>query len=403
MREKEIRKAAQIRKTDRRTEIRASSVQLLLSLIERGGMTTKENLLNNRALTSPLIKFLALDSDEIILSVIETLKTHVLNDKKLARAVKTGFFASENLLSRLITLAEHDDIHSEQLTNTVEQFLVDACTIPGNGICFEDRGWYPRADTTATDEVESKLHNVILYRFLIQLRPVENIFHRTLALAILKQSQELVAPYFARLQISNNVNLTFSLISSLSLWTEIIDLPLPNPFGDTTGLPEDPPPIAIIIGSIMPAIFTKAYLSSGIQSGKPLVRLYMLQLVYTVLNKVQLLKTAAQSGNQKWHDQFDTILETVSRRLPDPQTVLKVYTTSSEHQLNASAAVKVLVLYTDLLSAISAMPRIDAKLITSALQTEWDFTSPTGFFNQLYFLRVIHEQGDINWWSKQGT
>jgi nucleolar pre-ribosomal-associated protein 1 len=403
MREKEIRKAAQTRKTDRRTEIRASSVQLLLSLIERGSMTTKENLLNNRALTSPLIKFLALDSDEIILSVIETLKTHVLNDKKLTRAVKTGFFASENLLSKLITLAEHDNIHSEQLTNTAEQFLVDACTIPGNGICFEDRGWYPRADATATDEVESKLHNVILYRFLIQLRPVENIFHRTLALAILKQSQELVAPFFARLQISNNVNLTFSLISSLSLWTEIIDLPLPNPFGDTTGLPEDPPPIATAIGSIMPAIFTKAYLSSGILSGKPLIRLYMLQLVYTVLNKVQLLKTAAQSGNQKWHDQFDSILETISRRLPDPQTVLKVYTTSSEHQLNASAAVKVLVLYTDLLSAISVMPRIDAKLITSALQTQWNFTSPTGFFNQLYFLRVIHEQGDINWWSKQGT
>ncbi|KAJ2932530.1 hypothetical protein H1R20_g4543, partial [Candolleomyces eurysporus] len=79
---------------------------------------------------------------------------------------------------------------------------------PGIGLCFKDRGWYPRDvsggdslfnegedDGTSSKLKQPKLHNPILLNLLKQLKPTDDPRQHELALKILSACPELVSPY----------------------------------------------------------------------------------------------------------------------------------------------------------------------------------------------------------------
>jgi len=85
----------------------------------------------------------------------------------------------------------------------VHHFLLALCTRPSKGICFKDRGWYPREseidDLAVQDEQESKssrggkAHNKILANILKRLKVNEDPRQQELALKIMAACPELVA------------------------------------------------------------------------------------------------------------------------------------------------------------------------------------------------------------------
>lgn len=109
----------------------------------------------------------------------------------------------------------------------VHHFLLAICTRPGIGICFKDRGWYPRGsdggdDRTANDDDEDeltqkggKIYNKILANILKSLKVNEDSRQQELALKIMSACPELVAGYV--LFLLNNVN---SLINRLGTGQE---------------------------------------------------------------------------------------------------------------------------------------------------------------------------------------
>lgn len=80
----------------------------------------------------------------------------------------------------------------------VHHFLLATCTRPGLGICFKERGWYPRdTDSDAVDEPQKggKIYNKILSNVLKNLKVNEDARQQELALKILVACPELVAGY----------------------------------------------------------------------------------------------------------------------------------------------------------------------------------------------------------------
>ena len=81
--------------------------------------------------------------------------------------------------------------------NLVHHFLLGICTHPGIGICFRDRGWYPRQDDSISDSIipehlgSGKVHNKILKNFLKTLKVGEDGRQQELALKILAACPEL--------------------------------------------------------------------------------------------------------------------------------------------------------------------------------------------------------------------
>jgi nucleolar pre-ribosomal-associated protein 1 len=87
--------------------------------------------------------------------------------------------------------------------DVVHHFLLAICTRPGIGICFKDRGWYPRkSETEGAQDDEGdvpsrdrgkKIYNKILANILKTLKVNEDLRQQELALKIMAACPELVA------------------------------------------------------------------------------------------------------------------------------------------------------------------------------------------------------------------
>jgi nucleolar pre-ribosomal-associated protein 1 len=87
----------------------------------------------------------------------------------------------------------------------VHHFLLAVCSHPGIGLCFKDRGWYPRdpdGDAGVVQEIQSedatsrpggRIHNKILANVLKGLKVNEDPRQQELALKILTACPELVS------------------------------------------------------------------------------------------------------------------------------------------------------------------------------------------------------------------
>ena len=94
-----------------------------------------------------------------------------------------------------------DDDHVP--ADLVHHFLLAISTRPGTGICFKDRGWYPREtelDDVASKEVDmmkrtGRIYNRILANVLKILKVNEDSRQQELAIKILEACPELVAGF----------------------------------------------------------------------------------------------------------------------------------------------------------------------------------------------------------------
>jgi nucleolar pre-ribosomal-associated protein 1 len=405
-REKEIR-SAEKRLFDRNAEVRASAINFIVALLANGSVTTKESILGNRLLISPVVRYLPMDTNDTLLPLLNCLRIHVLLDNKISRSAKSTFFNIEQFLVRIMCLhgRKWENFPSQEisdLNDAVQQFLVDACTTPGNGVCYEDRGWYPKLDPAAYDS-DSQIHNGSLLRLLSQLGPVENEFHRFLTLRILETCAELRAPYLSTTQNPAQPSLTFNFISEVSLWKEIITMPLPKPFTVNGNLPVEPPPTTTVLANIMPTVLTQQYLTNGLFHKSALVRYDTCQIVFAILSKTKELKDVIHSGGSLWRAQLDVIFESLSRRLPEISSILKLYSLNSGYPLAANCTMKVLSLYSEVLSNVTPNQKIDAKPLIAAVQSDWTFATPIDLLDKIHLLRFIHEHNEVNWWSRQGA
>jgi nucleolar pre-ribosomal-associated protein 1 len=97
---------------------------------------------------------------------------------------------------------DSDDQIPADLTH---HFLLAICTHPGVGVCFKDRGWYPRETEDETKLAESsnddvapnsaRIYNKILARVLKNLKVNEGSRQQELALRIMSACPELVSRY----------------------------------------------------------------------------------------------------------------------------------------------------------------------------------------------------------------
>lgn len=107
-------------------------------------------------------------------------------------------------LLRLYQRSDPEDHRAEDIAaDVVHHFLLAICTRPGTGICFKDRGWYPREDLEAgvdgsaqlagPSRPSSRVYNIILANVLKTLKVNEDARQQELAYRILKVCPELVA------------------------------------------------------------------------------------------------------------------------------------------------------------------------------------------------------------------
>ena len=328
-----------------------------------------------------VFKGLSQDHYVLIKGILEGFWTGLWSDPKVKRTLKIGLFNEVTighvrphltyfrryLTSRwqLMKLYERNKSEDEDPSHVpadlVHHFLLGICSHPGFGICFKDRGWYPRVDEKVTDndpdlsvQRGSKIYNKILSNVLKTLKVNEDPRQQELAKKIMSACPELVAGYEILAQRSRIIahiiysywsaaaltlepRLSSKWLANIAFFGTILSLPVPSSSfllteDSRTGLYHPtPPPLHTILENILPSVNTKSNFSKGLQSSSGLVQhCTALALIKCLMKYDEVLQTfrmvAAELEEDEeegeWFKRTRDLEREVRRRVPEFQVVV---------------------------------------------------------------------------------
>ncbi|KAJ3506576.1 hypothetical protein NLJ89_g6794 [Agrocybe chaxingu] len=399
--------------------------------------------------------------------VLEVSWSGLWADNKVKRTLKVGVFNEVTIghLLKLYERAQPEDGNEEHIpADLVHHFLLAICTRPSIGICFRDRGWYPReADVDEgggkEDEQEEgrkrtgRIHNKILANVLKTLRVNEDARQQELALKILLGSPELVSGYWSAVALTLEPRLSSKWITNIAFFGNVISLPVPSssfllPASTSSNLYNpSPPPLSSILENVLPSVGTKHNFSKGLQSPSKLVQHCTALALARCLLKYKKVKEAwdqvrtalgeddGPASEGLWTKRWKEVEREVRRRVPEVQVVLsfqfaaqqgmkdgkEAATDETQNALLVESSQRVLWLYHRCLPALVMEARFEVgKLLgtfTKSRSTKDNHVddqetdreieeSPAARLyrvQQLHVLRLLRDSEQFVWSGKVGT
>lgn len=353
--------------------------------------------------------------------------------------------------------AESDDAESVP-ADVVHHFLLALCSRPGVGLCFHDRGWYPReteSDRYGIAHAEDgpskggKVYNKILANVLKGLKVNEDTRQQELALKILAACPELVSGYWSSCGLALEPRLSSKWLANIAFLGMAVSLPVPSASfvlpesgsGSASLYHPTPPPLSTIVDNILPTSHTKTHLSRGLQAASPLVQhasalaLAKCLLKYEqVVSAFEVVERALEEDEEEglWARRRREVEREVRKRVPDFQVIVgfsqrlddsnspageghgkeKEKTTtpnSTRTALLAESGHRLLWLYHRLLPSIVAEARFDAGKLLQAIEDMFlqsstaTSTAGLGTLRQLHVLRLLQECEYFTWSGRSGS
>ncbi|KAF8185167.1 ribosome 60S biogenesis N-terminal-domain-containing protein [Pholiota molesta] len=389
-----------------RPDIRTLYVLLLLSFVDAGSSSQIKTafLEQHREAFLAMFKGLVHDHYSLARKILEVCWAGIWSDAKVKRTLKVGLFNETTLghLFKLYDRTQSDDDDEDHIpANLVHHFLLAICTRPGVGICFKDRGWYPREmegdDLLPKEDDESarkggKIYNKILANILKTLKVNEDSRQQELALKILSACPELVAGYWSAAALTLEPRLSSKWLANISVFGNIISLPVPSSMfymPNSQLYQPTPPPLTTIMENILPSVGTKTNFSKGLQSPSGLVQhctalalarcLVKYHSVCDQFHKVAMSLEENEEDGQ-WNKRCRELEREVRRRVPEFQVVIGFsqqkhtgplnQVNSTKIALLAETAQRLLWLYHRCLPAVVAEARFDVGKLLLAFSQE---------------------------------
>ncbi|KAI0333443.1 hypothetical protein GY45DRAFT_306027 [Cubamyces sp. BRFM 1775] len=338
-------------------DIRTLYILFVLSFLDTStGSSVKAAFLEqHRDAFAIIFKCLWQDSYSVIRRVLEICWSGLWSDAKLKRTLKIQVF-NESTLSQLLRIYERntkEGADPESVpADVVHHFLLALCSHPGVGLCFHDRGWYPRetdGDQKAFADAEDRgdeatqkggrIYNKILANVIKTLKVNEDPRQQELALKILAACPELVAGYWSSAGFALEPRLSSKWLANIAFFGAVVSLPVPS---SSFFLPESgssstslyqptPPPLSTIIDNILPTAHIKIHLSRGLQAPSPLVQHVTALTLAKCLSKYEQVVRAFQEVERAleedeeeglWARRRREIEREVRKRVPDFQVIV---------------------------------------------------------------------------------
>jgi nucleolar pre-ribosomal-associated protein 1 len=405
-----------------RPSVRTVYLRFFLSFLQNGEPSVRNGVLGLRSWITPIFKHLKTDSAEIIRDFLECMTTRVLDEKEIPRATKTNFF-NEWTLSHVLGLYTREETvkvskagkeEEKPLADIAHEFLLNACTKRGAGICFPDHGWYPPGHSDGEEKKKNapKVHNRILSSLLTSIRPYADTMQLDLALGICKTCPELVADHFlSNPAFSFEPKLTSTWIGYSTFLGSIITLPIPENFGAPTASAL-PPPTNVIVENILPKPLNKTVLTKCLTHENGLIKFLTTRLLVTAFQKLRSVLDALDAGAAAVHDpteswkkcRFD-VVEEFCRRIPDASVVSSIGSGKSDAQglLQIEVKTRLLADYYTTIPEMASSGRFDVNVaLGKFLQNEDDDQKGMRLLEMGHLLKIANEVPDVKWWNKTG-
>ncbi|CAO3683818.1 unnamed protein product [Rhizopus microsporus] len=324
-------------------DLRTNYIHFVLAFIQHGDADIKKQVLSVKGLVSALFTQMYEDAYPLIELILNTTYEHLILDSAIPRSIKAFFFSSYILekIAKLYTRNEPEPINSEETAtpaDIVHHFLISTCSVPDVGVCFRDTAWYPAIASTEDDK-PSRIHNRVLAKFILTLKPADDLRQQELLLKILNACPELVQEYWKNTSLTFEPRISSKWLGNATVLQKIISLDVPALSYGTTGMyAADPPAVDTILDNILPNAFGRAISSKGLQHASPLVRYTTMVVLAASFQKYNKVKQAFQKvihdlerledgsrSSEAWSKCLQHVHEGLRRRTPEIQTVINLY------------------------------------------------------------------------------
>lgn len=406
-----------------RPSIRTLAVRFYVSFLQNAEPSVRSEVLGLRTWVNAIFKHVKTDIPAVVSELLDTLSKKVLQDKEIARPVKTNFF-NEHVLGNIQTLYSRDEEvkisragkeEERTVASLVHEFLMQACTTRSNGICFPDQGWYPPGytDSDAKRRGAHKVFNRALASFASSVRPYADELQLDLLLAIFKAAPELVAEYFtANMAFGFEPKLTTTWIGYCTFLTGVVGLPVPEMLGATAALTM-PPPVDIVVENILPKPLTKPIMTKCLGHEVSLIRFFSTRLLITAFQKLQSVLKTLDEVSESIHDPQGnwikfrvSVVEEFCKRVPDVSACAGSLGTSKASNIGlmqSEAQARLLAEYYTTIPEVALASKLEINnALAVALDTEESDPAKRGMrlLEMGHLLRIANELPDTKWWNK---
>lgn len=308
------------------------------------------------------------DPAEVVQYVLLILHEELFKDTAVPRGAKARLM-SEHACASLLRLytREQDTIgENTSVADLVHHFFLSIATHPGFGICYQDRGWYPKLEEEQGGPV---VYNKVLAHLVKQLAPVDDLRQQELALRILAACPELVAGYLQSAQrtLTLEPKAESAWLGSMAFVGRVLALPVPLATPNAT-----PPPMATVLANTAPEMLLRA-LGRGLRHADALVQYFACLVIARALQRVEHVERAARRTSLHFDEPHDgawtearrTLELAWRKRFPSVDAVAQLVAETGS--MRQEAALRVLALYHTALPSMTFDTRYDAgKLLSSA-------------------------------------
>ena len=366
-------------------------VRFVLNFFRHGDTLLKKDVLEIKGFVQTIIKNLPYDDNVTALYALDVFHDDILEDSRLSRTLKLSLFSTATL-NALLQLYDRNGSSEEDVffSQRLHQVLLDLTTKRGKGVCFVDRGWYPR-DSEGSSDI---YYNKILSQWIHYLRPFRDLRQQALLLLIFQSCPELVVCYWKTSTYHIGVELSIEWCTKIALLTKIIQLKPPLLQKNHA------PPQFIVMANILPSVVQKSLIGHALYSKNFFVRWMMINFLIVVLKKLhQVCELVTNFESDMWKTFQRDIINETSRNLPDLQLILSSYhslaslkietSKSPSHVLLHSRYLKLIQLWRHLFPSGFLEARYEPGKLMSSYRDEGSLRQLIRTFTEFHELKIL--------------
>jgi nucleolar pre-ribosomal-associated protein 1 len=419
----------------KRPSVRTTAIRYLLMHLRYQDERAKSEILSNVNIVRGIFDHLSIDPPFLIFEVFDVFKSHVFMDKAMARSTKSRILSGK-ALSRIASLYSYEveegclDEGQKPPAELAHDFLRMVCTDPAYGVMFPTSGFYPSTfddddgdleDTAdhgvdlgldSIDNKSTRIRNVILSEFVLSQRPYANTLQQELVLDIFKACPELVADYFTkRKDFSYDPKLTSTWIGYSAFLYQTIQLPVPKYLGGKKSFRDHPPPVSMMMQSILPQPLNQQVLTKCLNHSSDLIQLFAIRVLIAALQKlqsvVQVLSNANMAKSSKhWEQAIKRLTTEISRRCPPIKTVFLALKKPGLKDMKRESITRLLRLYYEVTPQAALQEKFDVSLPLCNALAEVEklaASSEDKVFRVMeleHWIQMARHSPAMRWWQK---
>ncbi|ETI21280.1 hypothetical protein G647_07626 [Cladophialophora carrionii CBS 160.54] len=347
---------------------------------------SKSELITHGRLIYSAIRCLSNVDAVTVVSFLDSLRTSILHDSSLSKQMKVRCFNS-GVLSMLAKLYDYkiDEETGPHLDvrDALQQLLLQVCTSP-NGSPLAQDGWYPVGSNPEVLEqsedmidlgLDSPFHfddytekvpvkNTMLSTFLQTLKPESDVLQTNLITAIFEAVPELVADYFTKKQKFNvppgddpKWRGQFAFVFS------VIQLPVPNNCGWHNKLPLAPPPLSIVVESILPRPLDRSTIGKCLRMNDDVMTISAARLLTVAFEKLEAVLNAFGQASPKaalWRQASQKLIPLFIDRIPPLHDIVTaLQKVDQDNEQTRTTVLECIATYLRVLPSLAATSKFD--------------------------------------------